>query len=294
LSDWVAEDWKAFEQAGMSGDVAIAPLLRDDGGIWETGAVGARLVTIPISHFCEKARWALDRAGVEYVEQRHLQLIHVVAARLAGGGNTVPVFVTGTGQVLAESSDILLWADTQLEPERRLYPDGDVGAQARELEAWLDAGLGPDGRLWMYHETLPAVRELRRWAIAGVPRWERWVFDLGASGIEAALRRYLRIDAVAAGAALDRVRRVFDEIADRLSDGRRFLVDDRFTAADLTFAALAAPVLLPERYGSPLPPPEAMPDAMSREVSRLRDHPAGIFAARLYREERVVSLTGSS
>jgi glutathione S-transferase len=87
---------------------------------------------------------------------------------------------------------------------------------------------------------------------------------------------------------------VFDEIAERLCDGRRFLVDDRFTAADLTFAALAAPVLLPERYGSPLPPPEAMPDAMSREVSRLRDHPAGIFAARLYREERVVSLTGSS
>jgi glutathione S-transferase len=78
-----------------------------------------------------------------------------------------------------------------------------------------------------------------------------------------------------------------------LSAGRRFLIDDRFTAADLTFAALAAPVLLPERYGSPLPPPEAMPDAVSREVWRLRDHPAGIFAARLYREERVANFTGS-
>jgi glutathione S-transferase len=249
--------------------------------------VGARLVTIPISHFCEKARWALDRAGVEYVEQRHLQLIHVVAARLAGGGNTVPVFVTETGRVLADSSDILRWADTRLEPERRLYPDGDAGAQVRELEAWLDEGLGPDGRLWMYHETLPAVRELRQWALAGVPRWERWVFHAGGSGIDAAIRRYLGIDAAAACAALERVTRTFDDIADRLSDGRRFLVDDRFTAADLTFAALAAPVLLPERYGSPLPPPEAVPAAVSREVWRLRGHPAGAFAARLYREERV-------
>jgi glutathione S-transferase len=185
-------------------------------------------------------------------------------------------------------------ADAQLGPERRLYPDGDVGAQARELEAWLDEGLGPDGRLWMYHETLPAVRELRRWALAGVPRWERWVFDLGGSGIEAALRRYLKIDAVAARAALDRVTRVFDEIAAQLSDGRRFLVDDRFTAADLSFAALAAPVLLPERYGSPLPPPEAMPVTASREVWRLRDHPAGTFAARLYREERVAKFIGSA
>jgi glutathione S-transferase len=253
--------------------------------------VSARLLTIPISHFCEKARWALDRAGVGYVEQRHLQVIHIVAARLAGGGNTMPVFVTATGQVLADSSDILLWADTQLEPEHRLYPDGDAGAQARELEEWLDEGLGPDGRLWMYHETLPAVRELRQWALAGIPRWERWVFDLGGPGINAAIRRHFRIDADAACAALERVTCAFDEVADRLSDGRRFLVDDRFTAADLTFAALAAPVLLPERYGSPLPPPEAMPDAVSREVWRLRDHPAGAFAARLYREERVTNST---
>jgi glutathione S-transferase len=189
--------------------------------------------------------------------------------------------------VLADSSDILLWADTQLEPERRLYPDGDASAQVRELESWLDDGLGPDGRLWMYHETLPVVRELKRWALAGVPRWERWVFDLGGSGIDAALRRYLGIDAPAARAALDRVTSVFDEIADRLSDGRRFLVGDRFTAADLAFAALAAPVLLPERYGSPLPPLEAMPAGVAREVRRLRDHPAGAFAARMYRDERV-------
>ncbi len=156
----------------------------------------------------------------------------------------------------------------------------------RGLEAWLDEGLGPDGRLWMYYETLPSVRELRQWALAGVPRWERWVFDLGRSGIDTALRRYLHVDAAAARAALDRVTQVFDEIAERLADGRRFLVDDRFTAADLTFAALAAPVLLPERYGSPLPPPQAMPDAVSREVRRLRAHPAGVFAERLYREER--------
>ena len=256
--------------------------------------MSARLVTIPISHFCEKARWALDRAGVAYVEQRHLQLIHVAAARLAGGGNTVPVFVTRTGQVLADSSEILLWADTQVDRRRWLYPDGKLGAEARELEAWLDEGLGPDGRLWMYHETLPAVRELRRWALAGVPRWERLVFDVGGAGIDLALRRYLGVDAASAGAALDRVTRVFDAVAERLSDGRRFLVDDRFTAADLTFAALAAPVLLPARYGSPLPPPEVMPGAVAREVRRLRDHPAGMFADRLYRDERVPYVAGAA
>ena len=74
----------------------------------------ARLITIPISHFCEKARWALQRAGVAYVEQPHLQMIHVLAARRAGGGRTVPVFVSQDGQVLADSTDILRWADARL------------------------------------------------------------------------------------------------------------------------------------------------------------------------------------
>ena len=61
-----------------------------------------RLVTIPISHYCEKARWALERAGIKYREERHVQGIHRIAARRAGGGATVPVLVTPDG-VLGDS-----------------------------------------------------------------------------------------------------------------------------------------------------------------------------------------------
>jgi len=47
-----------------------------------------RLITLPISHYCEKARWTLERAGIAYGEERHVPLIHRIAARPAGGGNT--------------------------------------------------------------------------------------------------------------------------------------------------------------------------------------------------------------
>ena len=42
------------------------------------------LITIPISHYCEKARWALDRAGVAYRERAHLHDGSLVVRTLRG------------------------------------------------------------------------------------------------------------------------------------------------------------------------------------------------------------------
>lgn len=243
-----------------------------------------RLITIPISHFCEKARWALDRGGIAFTEEPHLQFFHIWHARRAGGGRTVPVLVTPEG-ALGDSTAILEWVDARLPGEARLYP-GEVAGEARRIETWLDEGLGPDGRLWMYHATLPIIREMRRWAVVGVPSWERRAFTVGGGLLEPGIRRYLGVDAPAAAAALRAVDQVFDEVAALLADGRPFLTGDRFTAADLTFGALSAAVLVPEGYGSPLPQPGDLPDAMATQVRRLREHPAGVFAARLYRDER--------
>jgi glutathione S-transferase len=89
-----------------------------------------------------------------------------------------------------------------------------------------------------------------------------------------------------AAAALAEVDRSFDWIEEILADGRPYLVGDRFTAADLAFAALSAAVLMPERYGVTLPRPEDYPGDFSREVERLRRRPAGVFAARIVEAER--------
>ena len=245
-----------------------------------------RLVTIPISHFCEKARWALDRARIPYTEERHLQGIHVAYALRAGGGRTVPVLVSAGGEALQESAAIMRWVDGHLQPADRLYPAGAEGVEAARIEAWLDNGLGPDGRLCMYESTLPAIGDLTPWIVTGTPRWERFVLRYGAWALDPFIRRYLGVSAVNAAAARTRVSAVFDGVAEMLADGRPYLCGERFTAADLAFGALSAAVLIPASYGSPLPPLEALPAGMAAEVRRLRDHEAGSFAARLYQHER--------
>ena len=98
--------------------------------------------------------------------------------------------------------------------------------------------------------------------------------------------RYLDITPATAAESEAQVRVSFDAVAERLGDGRPYLCGDRFTAADLTFAALAASVLMPPEYGVPLPQPEELPVAMAEAVREFRAHPAGAHALAMYRDER--------
>jgi glutathione S-transferase len=246
----------------------------------------ARLVTIPISHYCEKARWALDRAGIAYREERHIQLVHRVASRRAGGRGTVPVLVAADG-VFAQSAEIVAYADRRTEPGARLYPEEpSLRAEVIALERDFDAGLGPEGRRWMYFHVLPRRDLGVAYNCPGVPTWERRAFPLLLGPMSGYIRHLFAIGPETDEQAGAAVRRTFDAVASQLADGRRYLCGDAFTAADLAFAALAAPALVPPQYGVPLPQPDELPPAMAAGVRAFRAHPAGAFACRLFAEER--------
>jgi glutathione S-transferase len=245
-----------------------------------------RLLTIPISHFCEKARWALDRAGLDYLEERHVQGVHRVKARRAGGGTTVPVLVTEEG-VFAESEDILRYADERLDEERRLFPAhgpraGDVVALCRRL----DEGLGPDGRRLMYALMLELKGPMLRVNNQGVPAWEARMMSALWPLMKRWGRRELGIGPATVRDDRVRVRQAFDSVAQLLADGRPHLCGDRFTAADLTFACLAAAVVVPPEYGVRLPQPGELPEHVAGLVREFREHPAGAYALELFRTER--------
>jgi len=125
----------------------------------------------------------------------------------------------------------------------------------------------------------------------GVPRLEASLVPVIAPLARRLVRAAYRITPEGAQRSLERVQGVFREVDERLSNRRQFLVRDRFTAADLTFAALAAPVLFPVECRAVHPALDAVPAAMREEALRLRDTDAGRFALRMFSKERGSSST---
>jgi glutathione S-transferase len=248
-----------------------------------------RLVTIPISHYCEKARWALSRAAIPYREERHIQGVHRIASKRAGGAGTVPVLVT-PGGALGESEEILRWADERVDPERRLFPAaGPERLEVEQLSRRLDEVLGPTGRRLIYVHMLAEPELMLRFNNQGVPRWEDRALRLGWPLAERWAKRELEITPGIEVSDERAVWEEFDHVADLLSDGRPHLCGERFGAADVTFAALAAPIITPPQYGVPLPQPDLMPERTRSLVERGREHPAGRYALSLYAERGALS-----
>ncbi|HYN51432.1 MAG TPA: glutathione S-transferase family protein [Thermoleophilaceae bacterium] len=253
-----------------------------------------RLVTIPISHYCEKARWALDRVGMPYREERHVQGIHRIAARRAGGGATVPVLVTPDG-ALGESAQILAWVDQRTPADSRLFPT-DPGArhEVEQLCRRFDESLGPRGRRLVYVHML-AQRELAlRFNNAGVPAWEGHAMRHGWPFATRFIKGALGIRPGIETEDEEAVWRELDFVAERLADGRSYLCGERFGAADLTFAALAGALVLPPEYGVPLPQPDVLAPGTAALILRVREHPAGRYALELFADHRPTSPRNSS
>ncbi len=247
----------------------------------------AVLITIPISHFCEKARWALNRAGLPFREEGHVQIFHYLRVLPSAGSVTVPV-LRAERELVRDSTDIVKWADGSLPERLRLFPAGKLGAEVAAWEELFDVELGPLTRRIAYQWILPRRDLIDRYNTHGVPRWEAATGRVALPVASLFLRTRM-------GAWRSRMERdiasldtLFGRISSQLSDGRRYLAGERFTAADLTLAALSAVVLFPRGYGVPLPDIDELPEEARPHVRRWRETAAGRHVHRMYADERRV------
>ncbi len=241
-----------------------------------------RLVTIPISHYCEKVRWALDYLQLPFREYAHMPPFHRRATKKYGG-TSVPVLVAER-QIFTDSTEILHYLDT-LEPGKLYPPPAKDDSLAIELETLFNQTLGIHTRRWGYSWPLSPQAIYPKWT-QGVPIWEKILFPLIFPKVQPILSQSMQLTETSASESYQEIVRVFDRVSQILSDGRKYLLGDRFSAIDLTFAALAAPVLQPPEHHIPPAPLAALPMQMQADIRNCQATNAGEFGLSLYRQYR--------
>jgi glutathione S-transferase len=245
-----------------------------------------RLITIPISHYCEKARWALTRIKVSYVEEGHIPLFHAFATKRAGGKST-PVLVTEKS-AFTDSTDILKYLDSIASESQKIIPeDPNLKKQAEELEELFDQKLGTAARRWAYSHIIEHNELIRDAWCNGIPKWEAIFFPVLLPILRPALVKNFEINADSAQQSYAQIQEIFHYVDQILSDGRQYLVGDRFSIADLTFASLAAPIIQAPEYPKRSRNRQSLPAQMLLQMTYLQETTAGKFILSLYANERV-------
>jgi glutathione S-transferase len=262
------------------------------------------LAVIAFSHFCEVARWALDIAGVAYREVRVLPLFHgplLLCLRRRGASRaaapaadlrrvssplSTPALLLPDG-LLQESSAIVRFAAGASPAGAALLPGGERGARVDALCKEFHDALGPAVRTVCYHYLLEDGRSYARLGCRNVGAAQAFFWVLLWPLIARGLRAALSINAASAARAETTLRALFADASARLADGRAYFVGDAFTAADLTFAALAAPLVGGAcNTGVWTPAPEDFPAPLAALALELRATRAGAHVGACYKAHR--------
>lgn len=241
-----------------------------------------RLITIAVSHYCEKVRWALDWVNISYIEEIHVPLLHRLATR-QHGGTSVPVLVTDTN-TFTDSTDILHHLNTIAPEGRHLYPTNpELRQDVEQLEELFDTQLGVSIRRWAYSYRLDDTQMIRLWG-KGTPRFEQVGLAIAFPLMRHVVQRVYNVTASSAASSLAEIKQVFEIVNQQLADNRSYLVGGKFSAADLTFAALAAPALRPPEHPIISSQSHEINSEMAAVIQELRATPAGAYALRLYKQ----------
>ena len=253
------------------------------------------LDTISASHFVEKVRWSMDRAGIDYVERPSGGTLGAFYA-----GRTVPRLRFRSGAVrsqIGNSQEILryLWgahsADdkvdvTHLEPT----------AERNEFESRCDR-YGENLQVWVYRHILPH-RELtlKLWGAESptVPFWQRWALRLVFPVQRFLIIRSFRITDSRFAKVTEHIEKLLADIDATLQDGRASILGgDALNYTDFAFAAMCGLWLQPPNYSGGKASFVAtdrslMPESMRNDVERWSEnYPTVVqWVERLYEQER--------
>lgn len=214
---------------------------------------GLTLFSFAMSHYSEKVRWALQVSQLPFREVILTPVFHVwPALRMGGlGRSALPIVretrANGKRLHVQDSTEILLWLDKRFGPldivpstramrEECLAIEDRFDSIGRDVARFLYlGGFKHDAKvldLWVKHTRPDQARWIRRWYPL-----IKWVF----------IKRH-KVTPEASALSEQRIQQAMAWLEGRISDGRLYLVGPRLSVADITAAALLAPLACPAQH----------------------------------------------
>uniref|UniRef100_A0A7S3GCI4 Glutathione S-transferase n=1 Tax=Palpitomonas bilix TaxID=652834 RepID=A0A7S3GCI4_9EUKA len=246
-----------------------------------------KLVTIKPSHYCEKARWALDLAKVSFVEESHFPMFSRFHT-LPIGGKTTPLLTSGKGPskvTYTESDDIVDYCDSLLPVEKKLLIEG----RREEIDEWRKIAneIGDHTRRLAYFNMFKYTKNLAYEVLSdNVSKRQKRMAKIMMPMIKGVVKGALKVNEKETTKSIERLNSLLDKADKAIEEGDGYLVGGKFTAADLSFASLMAPIIFPPEFDAKMPQPEDLPDQFRKVVEEYRSRPSGKHCLRIFSSYR--------
>ena len=241
-----------------------------------------QLYEFTFSHYCEKARWALDFKGIAYTSHHLLPGFHMRTAKKIAPLSCLPI-LAGEGTVVQDSTQIINFLEQKF-PDPSLTPaDPDQASEAIEWEEYLDQEIGETLRRWFYFHTLPDRRRALLFLCQDASGAQRVLFRFAFAPIRRAMTQMMDIHPEPAKEAERRFLIALDKLDGALAH-RDFLVGNRFSRADLTACALLWPLCKPGESESKAQ--ELLPEAVCALRNQLKHRRFYHWVCDMYRQQR--------
>ena len=241
---------------------------------------------IELSHYNEKARWALDYKQIPHQRRVPMPGLHGVRAMMLthGAQRRLPVLDL-EGRRIGDSTAIIA-ALEEYRPEPPLYPaDPADRVRALELEEYFDEELAPSVRRFIWHYTLPDPDAVAAALFTKPSPTRERLLRATAPVATRLVRADYSVNDDSAAQARAEIVAAMDRLEDELQPSG-CLVGEGFSVADLTAAALFTPLLAP-------PERPYSPDVVVPAVQELRDElearPGGEWVSEMYARHRGAS-----
>jgi glutathione S-transferase len=206
---------------------------------------------LKVSNYNEKARWALDYKQVPHHRLAAVPGRHRTMARKLAGIDTFPVMILD-GRVVGDSTQIIRALEWRY-PEPPLYPsDPAERSRALELEEFFDEELGPHARLLFLHHTLADPQLMLKAIVPGLHGRRYALARIAFPAVRRRVKHEFGITPESVTYAYEKLAAAGERFRHELQPSG-YLVGRTFSVADLTLAALIAPLVAPPEFPYPQP-----------------------------------------